>query len=110
MNKIENVDWKNALKKLEAFFGDEMDIQSALFVIGVQELGFVPDRLTKDQKLDVMHVAVCSLLMPYGFYEFIGKDKDGWPHFDRVKKLPPLSEKDQEMLLKNAIIEYVQQF
>jgi hypothetical protein len=30
-----------------------------------------------------MHIAICRLLEPYGFYEF-DFDEEGWPHY-RVK-------------------------
>jgi hypothetical protein len=36
-----------------------------------------------------------------------GKDKDGWPHFEIVKELPKLSEKEQEKIIKQAIIDYL---
>jgi hypothetical protein len=31
-----------------------------------------------------MHIAVCTLLMPSGYYELEGKDSDGWPHFRQL--------------------------
>ena len=53
-----------------------------------------------------MHVAICTLLEPAGYYKYLGKDKDGWPHFENVKKMPPLNEKEQDLMMKEAIIEY----
>ncbi len=38
------------------------DLQSILFLIGIQELGFVQHEFTKEEKQDLMHVAVCALL------------------------------------------------
>lgn len=77
-----------------------------LFLIGLQELGMKTEKLSKDQKLDVMHIAVCTLLESYGFYEYEGRDRDGWPHWKAVKSLPPLDQAQQEQLMKKAIVEY----
>ena len=77
-----------------------------LLILGVQELGKGPVKLSKDQKLEVMHVAICTLLEPYGYYEFEGNDSEGWPHWKRSDKLPFLKSEEQEKLLKQAIVEY----
>ena len=99
--------WDEVLKKVNYRFGQDMDVQAILFVIGLQELGLTVDKLTKDQKVEVMHVAVCALLEPYGYYKFIGRDKDGWPHWDSEKQLPRLSNKEQEQLIKEGIVDYL---
>ena len=84
----------------------EMDLKSMLFVIGLQELGIRADKLSKDQKVDVMHIAICALLEPYGHYKYIGRDKDGWPHWEVVSELPSLNVIEQEELIQKSIIEY----
>lgn len=99
-------DWKNTLLKLEGRFGPELDVQGILFLIGVQELGKGKKKFSKDQKLEVMHIAICTLLMPYGYYEFAGNDEEGWPHFKPTAKLPHLKPMQQEQLMKEAIVEY----
>lgn len=102
--------WNEAMKRVEARFDQPMDLQSLLYVIGVNELGQGPRRFNKDQKIDVMHVAVCSLLEPYGYYQFVGKDKDGWPHFERTERLPKLGAAEQEKLMKEAVLSYIQEW
>lgn len=98
--------WRDTVAEISKHQGEQLDLQSILFLIGVQELnkGFV--KLNKDQKIEVMHIAVCTLLEPYGFYEYAGHDDDGWPHFEAKKNLPSLGSRDQEKLMKQAIIEY----
>jgi len=45
--------------------------------------------------------------MPYGYYKFLGKDNDGWPHFKNIKKIPEhLTGEAQQELMKKAIINY----
>lgn len=99
-------EFKNVMQGLSAKFGDDIDLQAILFLIGLQELGKGPVKLSKNEKLDVMHIAICTLLAPYGYYEYEGLDQDGWPHWKVNEKLPPLKPGQQQQLMKEAIIEY----
>jgi hypothetical protein len=101
-----DIQWNSLLKELKKKFGEEIDTESILFLIGVQELGHGYKKFSKDQKLDLMHIAICTLLSPYGYYKFIGIDEDEWPHWEATKKLPFLEGNQQRLLLKRAIIEY----
>lgn len=91
---------------LEEKFGEGMDMQAILFLIGVNELGSGYGQFSKSEKTDLLHVAVCTLLEPYGYYEFEGRDADNWPHFKLLQQLPPLDHTQQQHLLKESIIEY----
>lgn len=82
------------------------DLQSILFLIGIQELGIIQRRFTKEEKQDLMHVAVCTLLTEDGYFAFKGLDEDGWPHFEQLKTLPRDGIEGQEQLLKSKVIEY----
>jgi hypothetical protein len=53
-----------------------------------------------------MHIAVCTVLVPGGFYQLEGSDDDGWPHFRQLKPLPALSLIEQENLMKDYILMY----
>lgn len=101
--------WNNVKKLLDKRFENDMDEQAMLFVIGLQELGVSVEKLSKDQKVDVMHIAVCAILEPYGYYEFEGRDKDDWPHWIATKKLPRLNQMEQERLIKESIINYLEE-
>ena len=83
------------------------DMEAILFLIGVNELGGIPaKKFTKEQKQDLMHVAVCSLLSRRGYYEFIARDDDGWPHYDQLKPVEAEGLQTQERILKECVIEY----
>ena len=99
-------EWNKVLKKLAAQFGEDMDLQAILFLIGIQELGKGHIALSKDQKVDVMHISVCRLLSRFGYYEYEGMDKDGWPHWKATAKLPHLKPAQQHELMKQAIVDY----
>ena len=81
-------------------------MESMLFLIGVQELGQGPRKFKKDEKLNLMHIAICTVLEPLGYYRYSHRDEDGWLHFDVVKKLPFLNDSDQKALMRRAVIEY----
>ena len=98
--------WNNLLAKLAHRFGEGLDLQAILFLIGLQELGQGYQKLNKNQKLDVIHIAVCALLSQWGIYKFSGHDEDGWPHWKATDKLPSLNAKQQDEMIKEAIIEY----
>ncbi len=84
------------------------NLNAILFLIGMQELGQVLTEFTKEEKQDLMHVAVCSLLSQDGYYEFVGEDADGWPHYKQVLNIPTEGVKAQERLLKEKVIQYFQ--
>ncbi|MBI2271562.1 MAG: hypothetical protein HYU69_14555 [Bacteroidetes bacterium] len=98
-------EWGKLVNDLSLKFGD-LDLQGIIFLIGVQELGKGYQKFKKDEKLEVMHIAICTLLEPYGHYEFIGRDTDGWPHWKINEKLPPLKPGQQNLLMKQAIVDY----
>jgi hypothetical protein len=107
MNKEEvDLSYLKVLESLAPQFGEGIDEQAILFLIGIQELGKGKVKLKKEEKLDVMHIAICTLLSPYGYYEYEGLDKDGWPHWKVNEKLPPLKPAQQHLLIKQAIVEY----
>ncbi len=101
--------WKELIQSLSKQFDNDVDMQAIIFMIGVQEVGKLKKKFSKDQKLDVMHVAICKLLSIYGYYEFVGRDEDGWPHWLLKEKMPALTAFEQERLMKEAILEYFEQ-
>ena len=95
--------------RLRKQFGKEMTMESILFLIGVRELGSGPREFTKEQKVDLMHIALCRLLSQSGYYELKGQDQEGWPHWELVKPLPSTDVFSQEFLLKEHILEYFEE-
>lgn len=91
-------------------FGKKPNMEAILFLIGVNEYrGRIPKiKFSKEQKQELMHIAVCTLLIRGGYYALEGYDDEGWPHFREIKKV----ETDQntlaaqEILLKEYILDY----
>lgn len=99
--------WTQVEEMMLERFGKLPDMETILFLIGINELGTLPGRkFSKEQKQDLMHIAVCSLLSRRGYYEFAGRDGDGWPHYDQVMEVPASGLQQQERILKECAIEY----
>lgn len=100
--------WDLVVNKLSNQFadGDILDLDAIIYLIGVQELGQFDRTFKKDHKLDLMHIAICRLLEPYGYYEFDFFDEDKWPHYKVKEQLPTLKAGEQSVLMKEAIVNY----
>lgn len=98
--------WWNLEGKLAERFGKKPDMEAILFLIGMQETGFLKTKISKEQKQDLMHVAVCTLLSQSGYYLLEGKDEEGWPHFKQLREMPSLQLIEQENFLKDHILLY----
>jgi len=99
--------WQELLNELEKNFGKKpKDLNAVLFIIGVQELGKGAKNFSKEEKQDLMHIAICKVLSLAGYYELEGIDGSGWPHWKLIKKLPHFDLLEQEKLLKMLVIEY----
>ena len=100
--------WNILVEKLTLQFaeGDTLDLDSIIYLIGVQELGQIHKTFKKDEKVNLMHIAICRLLEPYGYYEFDYFDDDSWPHYKFKEELPTLKAGEQTVLMKEAIVNY----
>jgi len=100
--------WNNLIDKLSTNFndGELIDLEGVIYLIGIQELGQFDKKFKKDEKVNLMHIAICKLLEPYGYYKFEYVDKDGWPHYSLNSKLPKLKPGEQSILMKESIISY----
>ena len=86
--------------------GEAIEIEGVLFLIGLQELGLVHIKMKKDDNVNLIHIGICTVLEPYGYYRFDFFDEEGWPHFELLEALPPLKPGEQSVLIKEALVEY----
>ena len=100
--------WELIVRKLSVQFadGEMLDLDAIIYLIGIQELGQLHNTFKKEHKLDLMHIAICKLLSPYGYYELDFVDKEGWPHYKVLEQLPHLKSGEQSVLMKEAIVNY----
>jgi hypothetical protein len=106
MDEVLQMEWKDLVKKIELSFGEGIEIEAIILLIGIQELGKGYFKPSKDEKLDLLHIATCKLLEPWGYYRYTGKDSDGWPQWETITNIPVLKPGEQKELMKRAIIRY----
>ncbi|WP_394748302.1 hypothetical protein [Spongiimicrobium salis] len=100
--------WEVLVTKLSNQFadGDTLELDAIIYLVGVQELGKPHQKFKKDEKINLMHIAICRLLEPYGYYEFDFFDEEGWPHYQIKEELPSLKSGEQTVLMKEALVSY----
>lgn len=100
--------WENLIHILTQRFSDAetVDVEGVLYLIGLQELGQFHTSFKKDDNINLIHIGICTVLEPYGYYRFSHYDDDRWPHFDLVEELPVLKAGEQALLMKEAIVDY----
>jgi len=100
--------WEKIVQLLSEKFADNqiLDLDGIIYLIGVQELGKPHKKFKKDEKINLMHIAICRLLEPYGYYEFDYFDSEGWPHYKIKEQLPTLKAGEQTILMKEAVVNY----
>jgi Na+/citrate or Na+/malate symporter len=101
--------WAELEAQLVERFGKKPDLNAILMLIGIQESGQHKKEYTKEEKQDLMHVAVCHLLSASGYYAMDRVDSEGWPHYAQLKSLPALNLADQENFIKDHVLLYFDQ-
>ena len=98
--------WIRLEKLMEERFGEPPDLTTMVFTVGLQECAQGYQPFKKDEKLEVMHVGIGTLRAPMGYYEEVRQDDDGWPHFKQLQPIPAVTEQEQELLMRRALVEY----
>ena len=100
--------WDNLITVLSDRFsrGQPLEIEGVLYLVGLQELGQVHRKMKKDENVNLIHIGICTVLEPYGYYRFDFFDEEGWPHFELLESLPVLKPGEQSILMKEALVEY----
>lgn len=90
-------------------FGQMLKVEGLLLLIGLQEVQQIElfDRsIPKERKMDLMHVGMCTVLEPAGYYVRQPNDAEGWPHWDLAQPLPHMDILQQGRLLRYALVRY----
>jgi hypothetical protein len=99
--------WKQVIEFFETQFEKKPDLNAILFLIGIRELGILPEKkFSKEEKTHLMHIANCKVLSYSGYYAQTGFNQDGWPVWENLQPLPPMNIFEQENLIRQHIIEY----
>jgi len=100
--------WDHLIRLLSDRFsdGEALDVEGVLYLVGLQELGQVHRKMKKDDNVNLIHIGICTVLEPFGYYRFDYFDEEGWPHFELIEALPPLKPGEQSLLMKEALVTY----
>jgi hypothetical protein len=102
--------WDQLTAWFEKEFKMDADVDAMLFLIGVQELGKGFENFEKTQKLELIHIGICTVLKTDGYYKFTHVDDEGWPHFTSEKKLPFVKGQQQKDFIKKYLLEYFDEY
>ena len=100
--------WEELVAVLSDRFsdGEALDVEGILYLVGLQELGQVHRKMKKDDNVNLIHIGICAVLEPFGYYRFDYIDDEGWPHFELLEELPSLKPGEQSVLMKEALVSY----
>ena len=100
--------WDRLISVLNERFsdGETIDVEGVLYLVGLQELGQIHQKMKKDDNINLIHIGICTVLEPYGYYRFDFYDEEGWPHFELLEALPNLKPGEQSILIKEALVGY----
>lgn len=100
--------WYKVVFHLKKQFGKKPNMDAIIFLIGVNEFGQMRE-FSKEEKMDLMHIATCKLLSYEGYFVYDGKDEEGWPHYTMLKKPPYTDLLSQENLLRKLVVKYYEE-
>jgi len=97
--------WEELKKRLEAEWGLPPTMESILLLIGVNEAGIYPKKLSRDEKARLIDLGMTHLLSLAGYYERVSSP-DEEPVYKPLKSLPQMSLPEQTLLLRELIVKY----
>lgn len=106
IDEFNRVGWARLKEEFKSNYGDYPSVISLLFIIGMEHAPVLGDDLSKEQKQEVIHVGLCSLLEKEGLYSFSHHDDDGWPHYTSTDKSQTINVEKQENYIKQLLINY----
>ncbi len=91
----------------DAFNASELpNLETILFLIGMQELGIAVTELSKKRKLEITTLGICKVLSLEAYFEKSGYDDEGWPVWKELKPFKPANDTEKEKILKQLTIKY----
>lgn len=98
--------------KLETTFQEKFGVlplvDDILLYIGVRESGLPSKEFTPYEKINLVQMAVCTVLAPARYYELMWVEDTGFPHFKQLAREPEMSALEREDFLKPHILLYAE--
>ncbi|MBL7723783.1 MAG: hypothetical protein JNK27_06525 [Chitinophagaceae bacterium] len=100
--------WQQLVSKLTDTLGKQPDMEAILLFIGIREAGQPLKLFTEKEKTDLRQMAICTLLVPAGYYQLFWVDDTGWPHYKELKRIPAMSMAQRDEFLKEYVLKYAE--
>jgi hypothetical protein len=100
--------WYKIVFGLKKQFGKKPDMNGILFLIGIRELGQNRE-FSKEEKMDLFHLATCKLLSYDGYYVYTHTDDEGWPHYEITMQPGYKDLLSQEYYLRKLVVKYFEE-
>ena len=91
--------WLQLESALTERLGKKLTLEDILLFIGVREAGIPPKEFTEREKIELMQVAISTILVPAKYYELLWVEDTGWPHFKQLQPIKEMNAKDKEFFL-----------
>jgi sensor domain CHASE-containing protein len=101
--------WQKVKMFIETVFHKTPDLNAILFIIGLREYGKPRTKFSKEEKVQLMHIANCKVLSYSGHYELVGIDQNDWPVWELRQQLPQQNIFEQEIYLRSHIVTYFEE-
>ncbi len=98
--------WDLMVLEVSKRFGVTADFDFMLFLIGIHERGQGMIAYSREEKMDLINLAKCTLLSQKGYLKQVEPDMEGWPQFEELKSVRGLSPSFSNDLFKRAAFEY----
>ncbi len=108
--------WPEVEEFMAKRFERGVDLKGILFIIGLREMGNqrrvevsegqAKKKYTKEEKQDLMNLALCQATSLDGYFEITHLDEAGWPVWRQIKPMPPMDNKVQEEFIRHYVIRY----
>lgn len=83
-------------------------MDSILLFIGKREAGLPAKEFAENEKINLRQMALCTVLVPAGYYQLVWVDDFGWPNFKQLQREPAMSVDEREIFLKPWVLLYAE--
>lgn len=98
--------WLTLEKALALPLGKTPVLEDILIRIGIREAGLPPRQFTETEKINLIQMAICTVLVPAGYYELFWVEDSGWPHYKQLQRVPEMSLPERDKFLQPFIVLY----
>lgn len=100
--------WALLEDKLATQLGRQPLMDDVLFWLGLKEAGLPPRNFSEAEKVNIIQMAECTVLVPARYYQLYWVEDSGWPHYTQLQRLPHMSATEKTAFLQPYVIMYAE--